>query len=203
MGRYFSVSQGKVVDSPSQGAEATGNEGQMKQILIRAAFQDPKNASKYATLLSMIAPSASEVAAQAKKKEAEQVKDYMLGNIDRAIELLEKDKIQTGPLAGRWLSFKVKSGWGNPSAKEREAYSLIGEIGAKKMFELGGKVLPAQEIARLQPFIPDVNVANNLNLTNLKRLRTELTGSFNAYSGLQEPIQTIDPYYPESWEEEY
>ena len=172
----------------------------LKSILIFAALSDPKNVSKYATLLSMITPSAADVKAGEEEEQLETEKSNKIANIDRAMVLLKKIKV--GPAVGQWLT--LKSRWGLADKDETELYSLIGELGAKKMFEIGGKVLPAQEIQRLKPFVPDVTTANLLNEINLKRLRTETLGLYNKYgSGMPSYSETTGgSYMPSSWQEE-
>ena len=176
-----------------------GDNSDLKKMLIMSALKDPKNASKYNTILNMIQPSASEMKAKDKMEALKKEENEKLLLIDESISLLKRG-IRTGPLPGRWLAMKSK--WGVASDDEQKLYSNISEIGAEKMFDIGGKVLPRHEKQLLEAFSPSANVANEMNITNLEKMRRELVGQYQTESTGQrrEAQYTNKPYYPDSWQ---
>ena len=141
-------------------------------------FADQKNAPLYKSVLDLLTPSSSQQKASEKRQTAINEKDYNLSQIDDALKLLEKKGMKTGPLSGALLGAQVKTGIG-ANQNERDLYSILSKVQAKELFNIGGKVLPAQEMARLEPFLPAMNNPTELNVTNLKGLRKELERSYN------------------------
>lgn len=115
-----------------------------------------------------------------------------LNDIDRAIELLRSGKVRTGPVSGRALEFGAKSPWfGSP--EQEEFYNIAGRIAAEEMFKLGGKVLPAQEIERLTPFIPaDLTQSSSKILTDLEKMRERLEPLYE--QSLTRPTQLMEEF---------
>jgi hypothetical protein len=100
-----------------------------------------------------------------------------LDQIQSAIDAL-KGGIKTGPVSGALLDLRIKAGQATPA--ERQLRATLSEIGAKKLFELGGKVLPAQEMSRLQPFIPDLSSTTEYNIDLLENLKKNLNTSYTS-----------------------
>src|SRR3990167_5743230 len=81
------------------GGSMMGGGVDLQKLLLMAALSDPKNASKYATILQLSQPTAASLKQQESTKEAS---DFVT-RIDEAIGLLEKGKVKTGPIAGQLL----------------------------------------------------------------------------------------------------
>jgi len=186
--RAYSQSQGRFIEVPETqtGGETqakAGSGGQDYDQLVDAirlkALTDPKNVSKYSALLKMFQPSASETNRKLKQDQLDSEKQYKLEQINDAIDLLENKKLKTGKLSGRILS--LKSNLLGASANENSLYSVLNELAAKEMFELGGKTLPAQEINRIKPFVPQMLSTTELNLTNLKKMKKNLEEVYGIY----------------------
>lgn len=111
-----------------------------------------------------------------------------LNQIDQTIAALQGG-VKTGPFSGRALAAQSKLG--GASDLERMVYRNIGQLGAEQLVELGGKVLPAQEIQRFLPFTPDITMATELNIDNLLRMRQEANNALVQELGL--PSGTIIP----------
>lgn len=185
--RVYSQSQGQVIDVPDGATsfgeqQSMGNMGtptstqtggsmaNLRQLLGMYALTKSKKISDMAAAFQLMQPTAQEDKATETRGEVNKTVD----KIDRAIKLLESKKVKTGFVAGRVLKLKTQV-LDNASPEEREAYRLLGEVEAQKMFEIGGKVLPAQEMERLQTFLPDFKKPNATNIGDLKEWRNSLT----------------------------
>lgn len=101
--------------------------------------------------------------------------DYKIESINRAITILKKKKISTGPLVGRAMGITARF---DPEIAELQ--NLMGRIAAEEMFRIGGKVLPAQEIARLRPFIPEVTKTKSQNILDLEEFKKQLRPQYQS-----------------------
>jgi len=118
-------------------------------------------------------------------------KEYNLNLLDNAIKLLTEGKVKTGPLSGNILQAKAKSGIGI-NQNERDIYNLIAKIGAKQLFALGGKTLPSQEMARLEPFTTSYTLPTEQNLTALQAMRKELEAIYGSMIDNQSGYELIE-----------
>lgn len=140
----------------------------LRNMLLMASLSDPKNASKYNTILNIAQPTSQEI-----KKENERAKKQRdISDIEKAIDYLEKGTVKTGPIAGRALKLRAQV-LDTASPEEVEFYNIISRIGTERMFELGGKRLPAAELERLRPFIPEIQSPETTVLENLEKLKRE------------------------------
>lgn len=110
-----------------------------------------------------------------------------LTEIDTAIAWLEQGLVDSGPV--RALAATTRGYVGGTASEQQRAFdALIGKIRAGKMFEIGGKVLPSDEKALLDPFIPKLSLQQKENLTRLKGLRTELENIYLGGASNNDPI---------------
>ena len=134
---------------------------------------------------------------QAKRDELQSDAEYKISQIQKAIDYLESKQVDTGPMSGRWLEQVATKTGLSPAATD--FYTIVGRIAAEEMFSIGGKVLPAQEIRALRPFIPDTRVAAEKNVSSLKAMKERLQRIYSTEIGkiLAEPSQeTLE--YPSS-----
>lgn len=117
-------------------------------------------------------------------------KQYNLQIIDDLIKNLTTGGVKTGPFSGLTLQAKAKSGIGI-NDKERQVYNTIAKIAAKQLFSLGGKTLPAQEMARLEPFTTGYNLPTEQNIVALEAMKKELENIYGTMidnqSGYEDP----------------
>lgn len=155
-----------------------GSSDQMQNIIKQWMLQDMrsggKNISKLNTLLSVYAPSASEVKAKEKKALDTEEAQSNLGQIQRTIDLL--GKVKTGPLQNIWMGFKTKANLA--SQEELELQNLVNQIKAEKMFSIGGKALTGPERAILSPFTPGMEKTSAQNIMNLQQMIPDLQRIF-------------------------
>jgi hypothetical protein len=116
-------------------------------------------------------------------------KEYNINRIQKAIDLLSGGDVKTGPLSGNIISAKSKVMKLEPS--EQDIYNLINDIQMKKLFEIGGKVLPAQEMARIEPIVPSMTRPTEYNISKLEELKRELEAIYG---------RTIDTQSGSDWE---
>lgn len=116
--------------------------------------------------------------------------------IDQAINLLEKKDNQgiTGPISGRLSALRIRFSndlplLGEPTEEERKLWNTLGTIRMQQLFEIGGKVLPQQEIRELEPFVPSYQLPAEQNIQNLKSLKKKLD---NLYSRRDEIFGGIE-----------
>jgi hypothetical protein len=113
-----------------------------------------------------------------------------LGKLDEAISLLESGDVKVGPVWGRFLPLAARLGHEDSA----NFWRLAQEAVTQEMFNIGGKVLPAQEIERLQPYLPDDPTLSKAKmLGDLKNLRNNLTNLYQneitTYQSQLDPIQ--------------
>jgi len=121
---------------------------------------------------------------------------YNLSRIDKAIEWLKAGEVATGPVRAA-LSAIGKYSPFHPfrNERQREFEALLGDIATEKLFSIGGKVLPAQEIARIERgSVPKITYDEKENLSRLVNYRQELETIYKRNLGVGgEEAKTAKP----------
>lgn len=116
-----------------------------------------------------------------------------LGKLDEAIKLLEEDRVRVGPLVGHFLPLAAKLG----NRDAADFWRFVQEATTGEMFNIGGKVLPAQEIKRLEPYLPtSPTLSKEKMLGDLKNLRNNLANLYqNEITTVQSQLDPIQMFF--------
>jgi hypothetical protein len=203
--RYVNKVTGEVREiggqmSSGQMSGGLSNLDALKQLFGMEMLSKAKKTSDIVSAFQLLTPKEPTVA-EYSRREKEKESTSKLNDIQYAINLLTQGN-KTGPISGNILRAKTQF-LGGATPQERDLYNIVGEIAAKKMFELGGKVLPAQEMARLEPFIPTYTKPTETNINDLTRMMQELRVLYGNPNAWQYPqVSTGMVNTPSSFVEE-
>jgi hypothetical protein len=137
---------------------------------------------------------------QGEMEEAANDASYKIGKLDEAIKLLEEDRVRVGPIVGKFLPLAARLG----DKDSANFWRIVQEATTQEMFKIGGKVLPAQEIERLKPFLPtEPTVTKEKMLGDLKNLRNNFAvaaeNEIGRYQSQLAPLQMFLGGSSEEW----